>query len=462
MNGQLALISRSGAVLAAASGLAILAVSANAGPPGQWTQITHAHSGAKSNLGLARGKDGTLHVLWAGPTRAPFTAISDTPISPAGQVGQPQAVISGWNSVEPPAAVAAPDGSIHAVISGQKVNSNSDPYAGLNEAVGLGSWSLGPHAFGNYQLTVSSAADVGAAMLGNGQLVSVWRSAVTLLFQTGVDPSTQPQNITPPNDPSVNPVIAVDQASGEVVVAYHGTTSGANFFRRMLPTLGEPQAMPQSKTLGPSIAARVGGGVYSAYSPDGTKVWLLRFGGQPQRVPVPKGTQMGTAGVAAGPDGRLWVFYGNEQTTYVTRTSKAVSGFEPVQTLKSPPGTAQYFRLEGEGSAGPLDLFADVTVDGGTKDGSYHQQVQPALSLGVAKKPVKSKRGKVTGVRVTVRVTDAGDGVERATVTGLPGGAKTTDASGSITFSAPVRKRGTFILTATKPGYVSARGTVTL
>ncbi len=141
---------------------------------------------------------------------------------------------------------------------------------------------------------------------------------------------------------------------------------------------------------------------------------------------------------------------------------KAVSGFEPVQTLKSPPGTAQYFRLEGEGSAGPLDLFADVTVDGGTKDGSYHQQVQPALSLGVAKQLVKSKRGKVTGVRVTVRVTDAGDAVEGARVTGLPGGPKTTDANGAIVFTASARKKGTFALTATKAGYVAAKGKLSL
>ena len=61
-------------LLAATAGLVVLAASANAGPPGQWTQITHAHNGAKSNLGLARAKNGALHVFWAGPARPPFTA----------------------------------------------------------------------------------------------------------------------------------------------------------------------------------------------------------------------------------------------------------------------------------------------------------------------------------------------------------------------------------------------------
>jgi len=241
------------------------------------------------------------------------------------------------------------------------------------------------------------------------------------------------------------------------VIAYRVVSSGENFFRRILPTLDASQAMPQAKAMGPSIAARSGGGVYSAYASDEASVSLLRFGGQPQPVPVPKGASVLTAGVAAGPDGRLWIFYGNAQNTYVTRTSEGVSGFEPVQTLKSPPGALQYFRLEGEGSVGPLDLFADVTVDGGSKDGSYHQQVWPALSLAVTKQAVKNAKGKVTAVRVTARVTDAGDAVAGATVTGLPGGAKTTDASGSVTATIAGGKKRALKLTATKAGYVAAK-----
>jgi hypothetical protein len=421
----------------------------SAGQPSRWTQITHAHNGAKSNLGLARGKGGVLHVLWAGPTRPPFTAISDTSISPAGVAGKPQAVISGWNSVQPPAAAAAPDGSVHVVISGQKVLAPNDPYAGLNEAVGPGSWSLGAAAFGTFQLTVASSADVSTAMLKSGQLINVWRSATSLLFQAGVDASTKPQNITPPGL-SEAPVVAVDGGSGEAIVAYRDATSGGDFFRRLLPSLGALQAMPQAKVLAPTIAARVGGGVFSAYTPDGTKVWLLRFGGKATQVPVPNGTQVLTAGLAAGPDGRLWIFYGNEQHTYVTRSSKRASGFEPVQTLASPPKTAQLFRLEGEGSTGPLDLFADVTVDGAARDGSYQTHVFPVLSLRVAK----------SSGRLIIRVTDAGDPVQDARVAGLPGGERTTDTSGSIVVTVPGGHKSSFVLSATKEGYLPARGKV--
>jgi hypothetical protein len=394
--------------------------------------------------------------LWAGPNRPPYTAIYDTPISLKGALGKPKAVLSGWNSVQAPAAAAAANGAIHAVVSGQKVLSSNDPYAGLNDIVGPGTWKLGPHAFGNFSITVSASADVRAATLKSGQLVSVWGTAATLLFQTGVDPATVPQNISPPGDPSDSPVIAVDQKSGDAVVAYHGVGSGSTFFRRILPTLSAPQAMPQSKA-DPSIAARAGGGVFSAYAPDAARVVLLQYGGKSRKVPVPKGARPLTAGVAAGPDGRLWVYYGDEQTTYVTRTSRHVSGWEPVQVLKSPPKTVQYFRLEGEGSAGPLDLFADVTVDGKTKDGSYHAHVQPKLSLRAGKKTLKSG-----AVQVTVRVTDAGDPIPGSKVKGLPGGTKTTDAKGSVTVTVPAAKKGTFALTATKAGYVAAKGRLSL
>jgi hypothetical protein len=431
------------------------AFGASAGPPGRWTQITHAHNGARSNLGLARAKDGRLHVLWAGPNRAPFPAIYDSTITLAGVVAKPQPVLSSWLGVNSPTAATAPDGSIHAVISGSKTSSATDPYSGLNEAVGPGSWKIEPRAFGNASITVASNADVHSAFLKSGQLVSVWQTAAALLFQVGVDPSAQPQNITP-KGLAVNPVLAVDAASGDAIVAYHNVTEGVNYFLRIQPGVGAPQAIPQSKSDGPSITARAGGGVYSAYSPDGTKVVLLRHGGASKSVPVPRGARVLAAGVAAGPDGRLWVFYGNEQQTYVTRTSKAVGGFEPVQTLKSPAKTVQFFRLEGEGSAGPLDLFADVTIDGQAKDGSYHQQVWPVLSLGASKKATGKR------VQVTVRVSDAGDAVAGAKVAGLPVGTKTTDAKGSVVFTVPASRHGSFALKATKAGYHPAKTTLSL
>ena len=440
------------AFAALAAAVAVLAVSASAGVAGRWTQITHQSNGSRANLGLARGKDGRLHVLWAGPARAPYKGIYDTTISPAGAVGNPQAVVSGWSGVNPPAAAAAPDGSIHALISGAKVGGQNDPTDGLNDATGPGPWHLGAHAFGHSPISVPSNAVISTAVLKNGQLVSVWQSAGKLLMQVGTDPAVAPQDITPPGLAD-SPQVAVDQASGDAVVAYHNVNAGQNSFRRLLPALGPQTPIPLAKLDSPQIAARTGGGVYTAYTPDGVRVLLLRFGGPSKAVPVPKGVHVLTAGVAPGPEGRLWVYFGSGEQTFVTRTSKAAGGFEPIQTLASPKN-AQYFRLEGEGSAGPLDLFVDLTVDGQAKDGTYQTHVLPVLSLVVAKKAAK------TGTRVTVRVLDAGDPIAGARVTGLPGGAKTTGATGSIVL--PAARKGVYAVTATRAGYLSAKARVTL
>ena len=187
---------------------------------------------------------------------------------------------------------------------------------------------------------------------------------------------------------------------------------------------------------------------------------LVRFGGSAKSVPVPKGARVLTAGVAAGPEGRLWVFYGNEQTTYVTRTSKAVAGFEPVQALKSPPGTVQYFRLEGEGSAGRSICSPTSPSTARRRTAPTTSRCSPRSRCARPKKLAKSEQGKVTGVRVTVRVTDAGDAVQGARVTGLPGGPKTTDGSGSIVVTAQPGKA--LALVATKPGYVAAKARLSL
>ena len=431
--------------------LAVFAALPGTAQAAGWTQLTSGHNGAKANLGLARAPDGTLHALWAGPAARPYTAAFDTAISPRGALATPQPVLSGWFAVAPPAAVATADGSIHALVSGQRTGTLDDPNAGLNVASGPGGWVLGGRAFGRSPITDASNSDVGVVARADGVLVSVWQSAASLLFQTGIDPATAPQDITPPGDPATGPVIAADPASGEIVIAYHVAGSGGSFFRRIVPELGEPAPIPGGSQDAPAIAARSTGGVYTAYTPDGARVLLLRLGGQPAQVPVPVGARVLTAGVAGGPEGRMWVFYGDERTTRVTRSNRAVTAFEPVQSFNSPPGTVQYFRLEGEGSAGPLDLFADVTVDGVARDGSYHRHVRPRLSLRVTQRRVAGGR-----VRITTRVTDAGDAVAGARVTGLPGGTRTTNAAGKAVRTVDAERSGTLRLAARAPGYAAA------
>ena len=71
-----------------------------------------------------------------------------------------------------------------------------------------------------------------------------------------------------------------------------------------------------------------------------------------------------------------------------------------------------------------------------------------------------AKKAATNGTRVSVRVVDAGDPVAGVRVSGLPGGAKTTDATGTVVLA--VGRKGAFAITASKSGYVSAKARVTV
>src|SRR5206468_525112 len=131
----------------------------------------------------------------------------------------------------------------------------------------------------------------------------------------------------------------------------------------------------------------------------------------------------------AGPEARLWLMWDRNGKVYATRTNHAATKIEPVSALK-PPGSGSVYELDGEGSAGPLDLIAN---DG---QGLWHQQVRPRLGLTAASR--KTGRGRV----ITFRVVDAGDPVGGATVK-VGNRSLKTHATGFATFrqsrAAPVK-----------------------
>ena len=131
-------------------------------------------------------------------------------------------------------------------------------------------------------------------------------------------------------------------------------------------------------------------------------------------------------------------------TIFAARTNRAASRLGAVNAIR-PPSGASIYRLNGEGSAGPLDLIANMQAAGG--QAFWHQQVWPKLSLS----------GSRSGTKIVFRVTDAGDAVAGATV---KAGGKTlkTNATGRATLAkAP---GGRVKATASKAAYAPATATV--
>ena len=151
-----------------------------------------------------------------------------------------------------------------------------------------------------------------------------------------------------------------------------------------------------------------------------------------------------SAAVCAGPQGRLWVAWGDPTAVYATRTSRAAGAVEPVQKLRPPSATGLTF-LQCEGSAGPLDLFAD---DG---SGFSHTHVLARFSVHAA----GTSRTKA-GAKVVVSVRDAGDPVAGASVS-IGGRRLKTGSTGTVTVSL---RPGSYGVRVSAPGYLPGSATV--
>jgi hypothetical protein len=149
-----------------------------------------------------------------------------------------------------------------------------------------------------------------------------------------------------------------------------------------------------------------------------------------------------SAGVCPAPGGRLWVAWGDATDgLYVTRTSRSAGALEPVQKLKLPPSTNGMAFLQCEGSAGPIDLFADLTT--GTAVGFWHTHVLARLTVHASVARTKA------GAKVTISVRDAGDPVAAASVT-VAGRHLKTGSGGIVTV---LLRPGSYSASTTAPGY---------
>jgi len=161
----------------------------------------------------------------------------------------------------------------------------------------------------------------------------------------------------------------------------------------------------------------------------------------------------GHTGLAAGPDGRLWVFWDRDHKVYAARTNPAATKLGRIVSIKPPKGTGAIYRLNAEGSAGPLDLLALAEAKGGL--GYFHQRILPGLTFTAQPKTVKK------GKKVTFKTSDAGKPVKGAKVTfklGKKKLTKKTNGKGKATIAVPAKtKPHKYSATAKKGGYSRAK-----
>jgi hypothetical protein len=257
--------------------------------------------------------------------------------------------------------------------------------------------------------------------------------------------------------------VAVDAVGGQAYIGFFSLEDqgGPGLFvnaigpdgprggRKLAPGVvsGGDSLQPGNRT---SITGRIGApGVFVAYGqgyPTFKRVALWRVDRAKPQLLI-DADRAEHVNVAPAPEGRLWLVWEQSGTILVTRTNKAATKAGPVTKL-SPPGGGTIFRLNGEGSAGPLDVIANVQGGG---QALWHQHALPKLQL------TSSTRTTGTGRTITFRVLDAGDPVAGAIV---KAGGKTLKTAANGTATLRQAKSAAVKATASRPGYASGSANI--
>lgn len=437
----------------------VVTVPAAAGSPGAWTRLP----GTVINFaepGLARTSDGVLHVVYVRKDGTKSELVHLT-VSPVGNVGAHSVALGGWATMNHPDLLRMPDGSLRAFFGGIRSTSPGDDNDSMNTATAPASGS--PWTLQEGRVVQSSSAyagsTTGAGIARDGTPIVAWVSTGSLGFHYGTNPGDPDRTIPQTGCCLYTPDVAVDAVSGQAYIGFFSLEKqgGPGLFvnaigpdgprggRKLAPGVvsGGNALQPGNRT---SVTGRIGApGVFAAYGQGyptfkTLAVWRVDRA-KPQLVLDAERAEH--VNVAAAPDGRLWLMWGQSGTIYATRTNKAATRVGPATKL-APPGSGTIFRLNGEGSAGPLDLIANVQSGG---QGLWHQQVLPVLKL------TSSTRKTGTGRTIIFRVLDAGDPVAGATVK-AGGTTLKTAANGAATLRQARSARAE--ATASKAGYVSA------
>lgn len=422
-----------------------VAVAAIAAGAGQATSTRSAWSRISGptqpgvQLGLARGADGVLHVVWNRGTTP--TSIFETRVSPAGKAIGTSTVASGFDGNGGLALLVMPDKTLRLFAAGGvHPGSSMDGIVNFTAPASGGSWSLQAGTLWGGAVANASGV-IGATLTKDGQPVTAWRGFAAEGLQPNVPPSAYEGGMT-------ESFVATDAATGGVVLS--GVTNagkGGVYVQQVLPTRGSAVVLPLAYALNDwnsSLSGRIGApGVYVAYA-DAKAVRLYRYGGGAKTMAHGAYT---SAAACPAPEGRLWVAWGDKTGSLsVTRSNRAVSAFEPIQHLTLAQGKDGMTFLQCEGSTGPVDLFADVQFGGAP--GFWHTHLLAQLSL----------RVNATRAKVTVLVRDAGDPVVGAAIT-VGGKHLKTDAKGQATLKL---KPGSYSASATASGYARASVKFTL
>jgi hypothetical protein len=282
-----------------------------------------------------------------------------------------------------------------------------------------------------------------------------------IVIQQGFGSGSPTYQLTNNSDNAAgNTDLALDASTGAVIAGWDSNAgSGGLWLQQVAPSQGPAVKLPVPSQYGTGVSVIVTGrdsgpGVFTAYPADygnTTHMRLFRYGGGSVAVGSVKGMHAQAWGVATGPDGRIWVAWAGQKNgkgmTAFTRSNKAVTRFEPIQTYGFT--WSSLFTLSGDGRLGPLDMLLSGTPanPANAATGLYYIRILPELSASVS----VSKVGKGK-FKLNVQVTDAGDAVSGAHVS-AGGKSVTTNSKGVVKVTVSGSPGKHIKVTVTNAGY---------
>lgn len=456
--------------IAATSAALVLALSslAAARSSTHWVRVTPTSGGNLEEVSAVRTPDGVLHVVWSPYTPGATTnELLYTTISPGGTVGSTSTLASGWASIDDPAIARRSDGALVVVANAMRSTNASDPI--LNQAMWTSTddgatWTLYPTDTA-YQ--VSGGDPVSLAFGPDGTTpFATWDAIV----HRGTDPMVGNVNLTESagwNCCAYWGGIAFAPATNQLVVTWYSNATGHYGLaaQQIDPSnaapIGSPVVMPGSTQIATDertqVVARHGGGIYAADAngyPTATRALIWRYGAPRSTVVGSASAGISAVGVAADPGGRLWAFWfarsGDTTLVYARRSDPSGAHWGAAVVMRPPGGESDAWKLDGNGQAGKLDLLGLFTVNGTVA--TWDTQVLPGLSVSA-----KADHGG----KLTVKVTDAGQGVSGATVRADGRSAK-TNHSGVAHLSLGSHHPRSVKLSAVRSGYTTATARIRL
>jgi hypothetical protein len=457
----------------AVAAFGLSAVTAQAGPPGTWSQVTGAGGGVQAGdeIGLERTSDGRLHVAW---TRTPAAAalFHSALSADARTISNPNLIIAPSQGINNRVdLVAGPGGGLRVFFSGLSEAAFSDRMGTATSGRDGRTWTVqsSPASNGTFGggSPVYASSGISALNGAGGVPISMWGDSAPGAggWHVGVDPATPDFHFTT-GCCSIDPNGGKEAGTGRVFYGWNRLSStGTSAF---VQTPGQPaREVPNSGAtqLGHrlGITGRIGArGIYVAYTAgentfEGVPaLWRV---GDPRPLIISSRRGARHTSLAPTPGGHVWVMWAREGRIYAGRTSPQGTPAGRIMSFTPPRGTVVIRNLTGEASRGALDLFA--LVDRGDRGSGYwHQRLLPALAVTASPERLSTRGG-----RVVVRVTDAGRGIANAVVSfriGARNERARTGPDGRVRIDVGPAERRTYAISANAPGFSEGSALVRL